>query len=170
MIARSLIIDRSATRPAWARALDWVLSVLVWLLYLYLVRAAVVDLYDLGSESIAWLFAGGDRPSVPEISRFFTTLWQYFIVAVANGTILIAWARYNQYRFGGHDHHTAGRSVTVADLAALYHLPVSDIARWQASRTLTMQHAADGTLVSVASSDPAQPAPIATGVGSLSPV
>jgi biofilm PGA synthesis protein PgaD len=170
MIASSLIIDKSSTRPAWARGLDWVLTALVWLLYLYLIKAALVDLFILTRESLAWIFVGGERPSVPEVSRFITTLWTYFIVAVANGMILIAWARYNQYRFGGHDQHISGRVVSVDDLAALYRLPAGDIARWQGSRILAMQHHPDGTLLTVTSRDAAQPAPIPTGVGSLSPV
>ncbi len=170
MIASSLIIDRSSTRPAWAQGLDWVLTALVWLLFLFLIRAALVDLYVLTRESLTWIFAGSDRPSVPEISRFIGTLWTYFIVAVANGMILIAWARYNQYRFGGHDQHVAGRVVNVEDLAALYRLPAEDIARWQGSRILVMRHQADGTLITVTSKDAIQPASIVTGVGSLAPV
>ena len=170
MNVSSLIINRSSTRPAWARGLDWVLTALVWLLYLYLIKAALIDLYDLGRESFAWLFAGGERPSAPEISRFIATLWTYFIVAVANGMILIAWARYNQYRFGGHEQHVSGKVVSVEDLAALYRLPAADIARWQGSRILTMQHDADGTLLKVTTKDADQPAPTTTGVGSLSPV
>jgi biofilm PGA synthesis protein PgaD len=154
MIRSPLIIDRSSTQPAWTRGRDWVLTALVWLAYFYLVRAALVDLYSLISESLAWMFAGGSPPSVPAISRFFKTLWDYCIVALANGMILIVWARYNQYRFGGQHRHIAGSAVSIDDLAALYRLPAKDIARWQGSRILVMQHDADGTLVSVTARDP----------------
>ena len=147
------IIDRSSTRPPWARGLDWVLSAIVWLLYFYMIRIALVDLYYLISETFTWMFAGGDPPSVPAISRLSRTLWDYFIVALTNAMILIAWARYNQYRFGGHHHRIAGRAVSVEDLAALYRLSGEDIARWQGSRILAMQHDPDGTLVSVTTRD-----------------
>ena len=157
MIGPSLIIDRSSTRPAWARGLDWVLSALVWLLYFYLIREALIDLYYMTSESFAWMFLGGAPPSVPEIARVFRTLWDYLIVALANAMILIAWARYNQYRFGGYHERFAGKAVRVEDLAALYRLPAADIARWQAARTLVMQHDADGTLVSVTAKDAGAP-------------
>jgi biofilm PGA synthesis protein PgaD len=96
---------------------------------------------------------------VPEIARVFKTLWDYFIVAVANGMILIAWARYNQYRFGGHHPGFAGKAVSVEDLAALYRVPGEDIARWQSSRILAMQHDAGGTLLSVTARDTSQVGP-----------
>jgi biofilm PGA synthesis protein PgaD len=152
----SLIIDKSSTRPRWARGLDWVLSALVWLIYLYMIREALIDLYLLANESFYWVFTRSHRPAVPEISRFLSTLRAYAIAVVVNGAILLAWAGYNQLRFRGRGRRSPVKPVDVDDLAALYHVPSQDIAQWQGSRILSMQHDADGNLVKVTSKEPAE--------------
>jgi biofilm PGA synthesis protein PgaD len=149
--ASALIIDGSSTQACWMRYRDWLLSATVWLLYLYLVRVALIDLYSLGIGMVRWAFAGSLLPSAPEISRFFVTVWYYVIVATTNGMILIAWARYNQFRFGGQHRRGDGTAVSSADLAALYRVSAEDVAEWQNSHILMMQHDADGTLLSVRS-------------------
>jgi biofilm PGA synthesis protein PgaD len=161
VIAPPLIIDRSSSRPAWSRALDWILSALMWLLYLYLIRVALIDLYHLADDLFRWAFAGAHRPDVPTLAHLSRTLRDYGIVILVNGAILIVWAQYNQLRFRGPDRRDPRRQVTVADLAELYRIPAEDIAHWQAARILTMQHAPDGTLVDVISRGPGQipPAP-----------
>ncbi len=121
----------------------------MWLLYFYLIRDALIDAYLLIHESFEWAFAGDERPHLPTIASFLRTLRDYSVVAATNGGILIAWALYNQIRFRGRDRHTAKPAVTVADLALFYGLAADDIARWQNSRILVMQHDPDGNLVSV---------------------
>jgi biofilm PGA synthesis protein PgaD len=153
MIGSSLIIDRSSTRSAWARGLDWVVSVLAWLLYLYLIREVFIDLYYVTTQSFTWMFDGSGRPSVAALSRFFSTLRLYGIVVVTNGAILALWALYNQLRFRGQSRRVADRAVSIEDLATLYRLPAADIARWQGWRVLVMQHDPDGTLTSVVAKD-----------------
>jgi biofilm PGA synthesis protein PgaD len=156
MIPASLIIDKSSTRPRWARGLDWVLSALVWLIYLYMIREALIDIYLLINESLHWLFTRSQRPAVPEISRFLSTLRAYGIAVVVNGAILFAWAGYNQLRFRGRGRRSPAKLVDVEDLAALYHVPSQDIAKWQASRIMSMHHDADGNLVGVTTKEPAE--------------
>jgi len=151
-----LIIDKASKRPSWTRRLDWVLSALMWLLYLYFIREALIDLYCLMEDSLQWAFAGAERPDLPTISRFLDTLENYGIVVVANGAALIGWALYNQIRFRGRDRHRAGEPVTVVDLAALYGISAEDITDWQESRILVMEHDVDGTLLKVTSKDTSQ--------------
>jgi len=160
MTGPSLIIDKSRSRPAWARRRDWVLTALMWLLYLYLVREALGDMVDLVTESFEWV-AGGQRPYLPAISRFLRTLQNYGIVILANGVILIAWALYNQLRFRGQaDRRDIRASVSVADLAALYEVPAADVAIWQQSRILVMRHAPDGRLITVTARHPEDVGPV----------
>jgi len=150
----SLIIDKSSTRPAWARCRDGLLSALMWLAYLYFLRVAFVDLYHLIVDSFEWLFASGGRPQATAISQFFGTLWIYGIVILADGAILITWALYNWRRYGRSNRYLDHDPVSIDDLAQLYELPAEDIARWQRSRILVMQHNLDGALERVISKDP----------------
>jgi biofilm PGA synthesis protein PgaD len=149
VIAPSLIIDKWATRPVWARALDWILSAFMWLLYIYMIRTALIDVAWFGAEIWSWMFRGDGPPPVPEISGFLHTAGVYGIVIVLNTLILVIWARYNQIRFGELHQRKAVRLVTVEDLAELYCLPTEDVAQWQTSRILTMRHGADGSLLGV---------------------
>jgi biofilm PGA synthesis protein PgaD len=132
------------------------LSVVMWLLYLYFIREALYDLYYLVEDSLQWAFTGAARPDLPTISRFLDTLENYGLVVLANGAALILWALYNQIRFRGRDRHRAGKSVEASDLSELYGIPVAEIAIWQESRILVMHHDPDGTLVRVTPKDPSQ--------------
>jgi biofilm PGA synthesis protein PgaD len=139
-----------------ARHRDWVLSALMWLLYLYLIREALIDVYDLADESVEWAFAGAEPPYLSAISHLLDTMQDYGIVVLANGAILIIWALYNQFRFRRPDRRGPGNPVSVADLAGLYGFPADEIADWQRSRILVMEHDPDGTLVGVISKDARQ--------------
>ena len=156
MTGHPLIIRKSATRPAWSRALDIVLSLTMWALYIYMIRRVIADLFLYGVETYNWLFDGAGRPFVPEIIQFFITVRPYLVVVLVNSLVLVAWARYNQFRFGGLAHPQAGRSVTADDLGQLYCIPTETITDWQNARVLTMCHGADGTLMAVISG-PAHP-------------
>jgi biofilm PGA synthesis protein PgaD len=149
MISPTLIIERPHHRPAWARGIDVILSAVIWLLYFYLIREVFHDLYLVTNETIYWMFDGRPRPSVPEISDFLRTVRIYTGVILANGWLLILWALYNQVRFRGRRQPAPASAVTVDDLAALYRLSAEDIARWQGSRIMVMEHDPEGALVRV---------------------
>jgi poly-beta-1,6-N-acetyl-D-glucosamine biosynthesis protein PgaD len=133
------------------------LSAIAWLVYLYLIREARIDLYLLFNESFQWIFAGHEQPFVPEVSRFLGTLSLYAIMVVANGAALIAWAVNNQVWFGGRPRRSDAKTVGVEDLAGLYGVPAEDRAKWPLGRVLTMQHDPDGTLIAATSADTAKP-------------
>jgi biofilm PGA synthesis protein PgaD len=128
----------------------------MWLLYLYFIKAPLIDLYDLFGDLFEWAYAGAGRPSLPTISLFLDTMRDYGIVILANGAILIVWALYNQFRYRRRDIRRPSEPVSVADLAELYDLPADDITNWQQSRILAMQHDPSGTLVRVISKDRGQ--------------
>lgn len=153
MNADSLIIENSHKASAWARIRDAILSAALWALYLYMIRDLFIDLYLMTRESFDWMFDGSARPSMPQISRLFATLWIYFLIILANGWLLIFWGLYNQIRFRGTVQPAAVPLVTVEDLAALYQLSAEDIAAWQGSRLITMRHSDDGTLEKVVARD-----------------
>ena len=146
-----LIIRKSSTRPLWARTVDTVLSLVMWLLYFYMIRRVLVDSFLFSEETYHWLFDGTGPPFVPEIWRFFVTVRTYVLIVLVNSGVFVAWALYNQFCFGGLSHQQAGRSVTADDLGQLYSIPTETVTEWQSSRVLTMYHGADGTLMAVTS-------------------
>ena len=154
VIGTSLIIDNWTKRPAWLRRGEWVVSALMWLLYFYLIREALIDLYDLAIDAYEWAFTGAERPYLPAISRFLETLRIYGLVILLNAGIFIGWALYNNIRFQGPDRRRSSPLVSVADLALLYVRPEEEISQWQNARILVMHHSADGTLTEVTSATP----------------
>ena len=149
-----MIIDNWTKRPAWLRRAEWVLSALMWLVYFYLIREALIDLYDLAVDAYEWAFTGAERPYLPAISRFLNTLRIYGLVILVNTAIFIGWALYNNIRFRGPDLRNPSALVSVADLALLYDRSAEEIANWQQSRILVMHHAPDGTLADVIATNP----------------
>jgi biofilm PGA synthesis protein PgaD len=136
-------------RAAWHRQTDWVLTGLLWLVYLYMIRQAFVDVYYLTVDAFAWGLTGSQLPSLAEMSSFLHTLRNYGIVVVGIGTTLIAWGLYNQVRFRGRERRSQRQLVSIGDLAALYGLSAESIAAWQGSRVLMMEHDPDGTIAEV---------------------
>ncbi len=128
----------------------------MWVLFLYLIRDGAVQLYSIVAAVFEWAVGRAERPELSSIAPVLDTLMIYGIVAVANGVILIVWARYNQYSESGPDHLGERKLVSVADLAALYGLPEDDIARWQQARNMIMKHGSDGRLIEVVMPEQAQ--------------
>ena len=154
VIGTSLIIDKASKRPRWAQRLDWAFSLLMWLVYLYLVREALLDLIILIKDTLEWALVGDDPPYMAVISRFLRTLQDYGVVIVGNGAVLLLWARYNQARFQKRDLRKPADPVTVEDMARLYGLPADDLDSWRQSRILIMRHDEHGQLLRVISVDP----------------
>lgn len=154
VIGTSLIIDKASKRPRWAQRLDWAFSVLMWLVYLFLLREALLDLIILIKDTLEWALVGDDPPYLAVISRFLRTLQDYAIVIVANGAALLLWAKYNQARFGKRELRKESELVSVEDMARLYGLPADDLESWRQSRILIMRHDAHGQLLRVTSVDP----------------
>lgn len=122
---------------------------LVWILYFYLMREALAQGYALLRQAPDWLFYNGPRPFLPVIASFLDTIGTYGLVILVNSAALIGWAIYNNLRYRGKHRRLAAPLVTPADLATLYHVPVSDITSWQNARILKIQHAGDGSLTRV---------------------
>lgn len=121
----------------------------MWIVYLYWIRAALVDIGTLAAEGFAWAFMGAAKPELKAIALFGTTVLPYLAIVAANAALLILWARYNQARFRGHERHRNAVSVGPADLGALYSMATADVVACQAARLLTIRHAPDGTIVEI---------------------
>ncbi len=153
-IRNSLIIDAARSRPTWLRARDWVLSALMWAIYLYLIREVFIELYLLAEDAFDWASQSTRPHAEPTAFRFAYTLGIYAIVVVLNGTILIGWAVYNQLRFGGVESRKATAAVEPAELGRFYGVAADQVIEWQKARSLVMIHDADGKLVAGATKPP----------------
>lgn len=147
MIRSPWIIDVARGRPAWLRWRDRVLSVAMWVLYLYLIREVFTDAYQLVDEGYAWAFLDAPHPNLPTVVRFLYTLGLYSVVVMVNGMILIGWATYNRFRFRGPDHRRAIGTVSLAELGQFYGFPGEMIGDWQQARSLVMIHDTAGKLL-----------------------
>ncbi len=149
-----LIIDKASKRPLWARRLDWVLSAVMWLVYLFLVRDAVLDFIVLIKDTLEWALAGDDPPYMIALVRILSTLQTYAVIILINGVALILWARYNQFRYRKRDLRKSPDPVTVEEMALRYGLPADDLESWRQSRILMLRHDDQGQLLRVTSIDP----------------
>jgi poly-beta-1,6-N-acetyl-D-glucosamine biosynthesis protein PgaD len=128
---------------------DWILSVAIWVLYLFLIREVFIDVYLIVDEGYGWALHDAPHSDVSRVFRFFCTLGSYGAVVVMNGVILIGWAAYNQFRFRGADHRKAIGSVSAAQLGQFYGFSGEAVAAWQQARSLAMIHDEGGKLLAV---------------------
>ncbi|MFN7190118.1 MAG: poly-beta-1,6-N-acetyl-D-glucosamine biosynthesis protein PgaD [Rhodospirillales bacterium] len=150
IIRPPLIIENTGKGAVWKRRRDAALSAGMWLVYLYWVRAALIDVGTLAAEGYAWAFLGAAKPALGAIALFGTTVLPYLAIVAANAILLISWARYNQARFRGHERHRNAVPIGPADLGALYAIETKDVGGCQAARLLAIRHAPDGTIVEIA--------------------
>src|SRR3546814_7806976 len=98
----------------WVFALiDFVLTALAWVIFLYLFGGGVASILK------------GDMPgiAVPLASRllpFLYTLLVYIVIAIGIGLVLFAWAKYNEIRFGRFDRRKTPGPVSNGKLASRF--------------------------------------------------
>lgn len=136
------IIEMPSLRTRLTKARDWIMTALWWLFWLYLIREIFyvgVDLLGSRSEPIR-------AALVEDISRTFSF---YFEVIAINGLILIAWARYNRFRFRGKDRRSAKSSVSVAEIAETLSMSLFQVEAAQRARRMVVHHDEYGTIARV---------------------
>jgi len=125
----------------------------MWIVYLYLIQDAFIDLYMLVDKAARWIFLHAPRPDLPSMFGLMETLGDYAAVIVVNGAILIGWALYNQLRFRGRDSRKAIAAVSPAELGDFHGFSDADVAQWQQARILMITHDADGKVLAVMQPD-----------------
>jgi len=146
ILAATPIIAESRHRPLWMRLRDGALTGLLWLVYLYLIR----DFLRFLAEGAGWALGAALIPEQAGLAApLFPTLGSYALIALANATILISWALYNQTRFRGRERRKASPRITPEDLALMYGVDERDVFLWQEARILVMHHDEDGRLIKV---------------------
>ena len=139
------------------------LTVLFWLLFLALFRAAMTPLaWLVGGHSVYELLSykvdGGD---------FAQQLSLYGLVILLIGLVLLGWARYNQYRFSRCDRRTVFLApVESTEIAVFFQQTAQQSEIGTATRRMVIHHDENGRLVDIAAdcsetlSVPYEPVPL----------
>lgn len=133
---KSLIIDARQCRSRSQRALDIALTTILWGIYLYLSREALLFLAMLAD----WLVDPEGAWLLHRFAAILPTLVLYSQVAAANSLALFAWALANQLRFQGRERRRGLTNVGVPELARFHHVSEHDVAQWLNARRLVIHH------------------------------
>ena len=136
------IIESSGGLSFIIRVRDIVLTILMWLMYIYFMRNFFVFMGDF----FAWTFNGfADTDSYPSF-RIVGTLINYFKIIVLMGLMFIGWAVYNKVRYGKKRRRVQPLPLESLMVANAYGLKTEDLAAWMDARTMVMHHESDGRL------------------------
>lgn len=129
-------------------------------------RSRVGFLLDVALTLFAWaaffyLFAGGilailegrqRGPGIPFWGAFLPTLGtlsSYLLVATINAAILIGWAVYNHWRFGGVDRRKSPAPIRISQLAHSFMLVPNTIREACAAKTMVIYHDEAGRITKI---------------------
>ena len=142
------IIEKSRNIPLIVRIRDVLLTIFVWLLYLYFLR----DFFTFTGDAVRWTFHGfGDADRYTSL-RIVSTIVSYVQVILIMEFMFVAWSFYNLLRFGKKTRRRTPASVTPEEIAKLYGASLKDVQQWQESHTLVMTHDKEGHLLKVVTS------------------
>ena len=139
------IIESSGALSFLVRLRDIILTILMWLMYIYFMR----NFFFFMGDFFSWAFHGFGDTSPYESFKIVDTLFQYFEVILVMGLLFIAWAVYNKLRFGKKTRRLQTLPIETEHVASAYGLKQEDLSLWQESRVLMMHHEANGRLSNV---------------------
>ena len=142
------VIDKAKNLPLLVRIRDVILTILVWLLYLYFMR----DFFVITSDAISWTFHGFSSEDSEYSLKIVATIISYLEIIFVMELVFVAWSLYNMLRFGKKRRRRARPVVTVEETAKMFHSSVEDVEVWQHAQTLTMHHDKAGRLTKVVTS------------------
>jgi biofilm PGA synthesis protein PgaD len=136
------------------RLRDWAVTLAMWAAYVWLIPDSFIR---TGEAIIAVIRQDLRSEGLAPIFELVDTLGSYVVMVILNGAVLVAWARYNQFRFRGRERRKFVAPVTVSDFASFYGFPASQIADWQEARILTIDHDKEGRLTRVLARESGEP-------------
>ena len=139
------IISESEDVSILIRLRDIVLTVALWVIYIYFIRDSVpfvLDFFDWASNGF------GDMDMYPEL-RILSMVQSYGQVAGFMVVLYLGWALYNMMRFRGRQRRKPRPLVTAEDLSHMYGFSVETIESWQDAASVVMHHDAHGHLTDV---------------------
>lgn len=142
----SLVIEKPQVQTLSQRVVGRVLTVLFWLLYLYLWRPLLfltAWLLGLRTFSKVMVAAEGYRDLIRLLGCFL-------MIILGIGLVLEGWSLYNLLRFRKREKRIGTpSSVPVPELAVTFGVAAEDLARWLRARHLRMGHDAEGRILKV---------------------
>ncbi len=136
-----LIIDSKENLPLWLSVRDGLLTVILWILYFYLIRDGIIFVSGLFldltyHESAKGLYA-------------LQKLSGYMLTILIGSIMFIGWAVYCRILFSRHKQQNFIRQVNTADLGELYGIAEEKVVIWQNARILSVSHDELGNMLEV---------------------
>jgi biofilm PGA synthesis protein PgaD len=135
MVLRS---QRSTAR----HAVDWVLTLLAWLVFLYLFAKGI---WAVGTNQVHGL----DMPFLSRALPSVDTLAIYGLAMLVQACLLILWAVYNWSRFRGKTRRAAAVSLTEQKLSRSYGVDSSMLLTLQKNPVSVIHHTPDGGISAI---------------------
>jgi len=139
------IIRSAKNLPVLVQIRDVVLTILVWLMYIYFMRTFFVFVGDF----VDWVsngFVNGDSYASFTI---IPTIVFYIEVILVMEVVYVAWSFYNLVRFGRKTRRRDPVPVSAEEIAKRYNIDAKDVGKWQKAHIMTMHHDRKGHLVEV---------------------
>ena len=142
------VIESTRNLPILVQIRDIVLTILVWILYLYLMR----DFFVFSRDVMSWTFHGFNDTETYDSFKIIGTIVSYIEVILVMEILFVVWSLYNLLRFGKKRRRRTPLDVSPEEIAKLYHLDPKDVNKWQKTRVMVMHHDKKGHLTKVLTS------------------
>lgn len=122
--------------------LDVVLTLIAWIAFFYLLAGGILAILEGRLRGPDVPFWGAFLPTIG-------TLSSYVLVAAINAAILVGWAVYNHWRFGGVDRRKSPPPVRIAQLAHSFMLVPNTIREACAAKIMVIHHDEAGRITRI---------------------
>jgi poly-beta-1,6-N-acetyl-D-glucosamine biosynthesis protein PgaD len=142
------ILESKKNLPLIVVIRDIILTIFVWLLYLYFMR----DFFTFTGDIIHWTFNGFSDADAYYSFRILSTIISYFEIIIILEILFVVWSMYNLLRYGKKKRRRDSVPVSKEDLAKAFHVSLADVGTWQKAQTMIMHHDKRGRLTEVQTS------------------
>lgn len=125
-------------RSKLAYAIELLFTLAMWSVFIYLFLRGVLE--TLKTTSVLTAIEEGDL-----LSASTGNLAAYALIALVNGTIVVAWAQYNAYRCR-EERRKPVANLSTMELAASFGISQAVVHAMHAARVMTVQHDEHGSI------------------------
>lgn len=138
--ASSMVIR--SQRSKLRHTVDWILTVLAWIIFLYLFAKGI---WAVGTNHVQGL----DVPFFSRMLPSLDTLGIYALAMAFQGIVLIVWALYNWGRFHGKTRRGSSKTLQDEELTRSYGIDHSTLNSLRTSPVSVIHHSTDGTITAI---------------------